>query len=85
MSKFFKSMLTTSGEISLGSFCMFIMVVVYTTIMICAFFMERNLPVTGYEFASIIGAIYGLKKIPTVVSEYYSERRGKPIDASIRD
>lgn len=79
-------MLTTSGEISIGSFSMFVMVVAYTIMMLCGFFMQRSIPVTGFEFASIIGAIYGMKKIPTVMSDYYTTKNGgKVVDSSIRD
>lgn len=85
MKKFFRSMLTSSGEISLGSVCIFVMVVAYTVIMVCAFFMGKKLPVSGYEFASIVGAIYGIKKGSTVASEYYAGKTGGKIDASTSD
>lgn len=81
---FLKSMLTPTGAISLGSVCIFIMVVVYTGLMIAAFVLKRTLPVTGFEFASIVAAIYGIKQGASVAQTYYSQK-GKVPDASIAD
>jgi hypothetical protein len=74
MKKFMRSMLSPQGEISLGSTCIFIMVMAYTVIMVCAFFMQKKLPLTGLEFASIIAAVYGIKKAGTVAEGYYQSK-----------
>ncbi len=84
MRTFFKSLLTPTGELSLGSVCIFFMVVIYSGLMIAAFVLKRTLPVTGFEFASIVAAIYGIKQGSYVAQTYYNQKGAVP-DASIRD
>ena len=84
MSAFFRSLLTPTGELSLGSVCIFVMVMVYSGLMIAAFVMKRTLPVSGADFALIIAAIYGIKQGSHVAQSYYNQKGAVP-DASIRD
>ncbi len=67
MKKFFLSLLTENSEnISVGSTCILILIIAYVVMFLCAFFLNKKVPVTGYELGSIVGALYAMKKIPQI-------------------
>lgn len=68
MKKLLLNLLTEKeNNVSVGSLCMLILVIFYTLIFTCAFFMGKTiLPVTGYEISSIVGVLYGIKKVPKI-------------------
>lgn len=68
--EFFKSLFTeNNNNVSVGSVCIFLLILAYITIFSCAFFMDKKVPVTGYEVGSIVGALYAIKKIPQALSK----------------
>jgi len=55
------------NNISVGSLCMLLLVLSYILVFTCGFFMGKTvLPVTGYEISSIVGVLYGIKKVPKI-------------------
>ncbi len=75
MKNFFKSLLTENKEhISVGSFCIFSMSMIYSVLLVFAFIFDKKLPLDGYEFATIVGALYGVKKFSQVLN---GKKKGK--------
>jgi hypothetical protein len=67
MKAWVKSLLTENeGNISVGSVCIFSLMIVYIIIFVLAFILNKKIPVSGYEIGSIIGALYAIKKIPKI-------------------
>lgn len=71
MKQFFLSLLSPTGDISLGSVCTFLLIFVYICLLVFAFFMEKKLPITPIEFTGMVGVIYGIKKAGTTIENYY--------------
>lgn len=65
-----KSLLTEDkNNVSVGSTC--IMAIVITYIILCGigFFIDKKPPLDGYEVSSIVGVLYGLKKVPQILEK----------------
>ena len=75
MKKLFFKMISASNDVSSGRVCILLLVLAFCMIMIVGFFTGKKLPVTGYELASIVGAIYGINKAATVATEYVQKKK----------
>ncbi len=74
MKNFFKPLLIESKDnISVGSFCIFNISTIYTILLIFSFILDKKMPIDGYEFATIVGALYGVKKF----SQAFNGRKEK--------
>lgn len=80
MKKFLLNLLTEKeNNVSIGSMCMLLLVIAYIIVFTCGFFMNKTtLPVTGYEISSIVGVLYGIKKVPKML-ENKTNGNGKNI------